>query len=95
VSQAKGIRHDLVTRIAQMGAHRVTLRAARASLIQRAHEQLDAMAPTVAELERAVEAGKGGILSQRRLRTLLKERERLQRVIADDQERRDRERTDT
>ena len=95
MSQAKGVRNDLVTRIAKMGAHRVTLRDARAQLIQRAHEQLDSMAPTIAELERAVEVDKGGILSQRRLRTLLKERERLQRVLADDQERRDRERIDT
>lgn len=88
-------RETLIHHIARTGAHRKSLRDARETLIGRAREQLEAMAPTVAELERAVEAGKGGILAQRRLRTLLTERGRLERVLADHQERRERERDDT
>ncbi len=92
MSKAKEIHEGLVSRVAKMGAHKHTLREAREQLIGRAREQLDSMGPAIATLEHAVDAGKGGIFTQRRLRTMLKERERLQRVIADHQERSDRER---
>ena len=75
-----------------MGAHRVGVRTARQQLVARAQEQLDSIGPTIATLEHAVEAGKGGILCQRRLRTLLTERNRLEQVVAQDRERRDAER---
>lgn len=86
----KKLRGELVKRVARIGAHTQAVRAGRDQLVKRAQEQLDTIGPTITTVEQAVEAGKGGILMQRRLRTLLSERERLQRIVADHQERRDR-----
>ena len=95
MSEGKALRDGLVSRIAKMGAHRQGVQGARDQLIARAKEQLDTMGPAIAAIEHAVDAGQGGILAQRRLRTLIKERDRLQQVIATDQERRDRKREDS
>ena len=71
-----------------MGAHGAAVRDGRKALIGRATQQLDSIGPAIAAIEHAVEAGQGDILAQRRLRTLLSERQRLQAVIDQDRERR-------
>lgn len=76
------LRGNLTKRIVQAGAHRVTVRDARAQLVQHAREQLESMGGTIATLESAVASGKGDILAQRRLRTLLTEHGRLETLIA-------------
>lgn len=86
-----GLRGRLASGVAKMGAHRKALGAAREQLVSRAQEQLDSMRDTIATLEQAVEAGKGDILCQRRLRTLLSERQRLQAVIDGHRARKQRE----
>ena len=78
---------ELVKHIARAGGHLHEVRGAREKLVQRAREQLDTMAPAIATLEAAVEAGQADILGQRRLRTLLSERSRLAKVVEDHDER--------
>lgn len=88
MSEHKKLRGDLIQRVARVGAHTQAVRAGRDELVRRAQEQLDSIGPAIAAIEHGVEAGKGDILAQRRLRTLLSERDRLQTIVADHQERR-------
>lgn len=81
------MKSGLVERLAKMGAHRHALGGAREQLIARAREQLDAIGPVIEEFSKAAEHDVGGVYTQRRLRTLLDERERLQAVIAQQEER--------
>ena len=73
--------HDLVHQIARLGAERQGIQATRATVIARAREQLDSMPAAIQAAEDAVAADTADILGQRRLRTLLQERSRLERVI--------------
>lgn len=81
------LKKGLVERIARMGSHRHALGAAREQLVTRAKQQLDSIGPVIEELSRAAEEDVGGIYTHRRLQTLLDERERLTRVIANQEER--------
>lgn len=73
----------LIKRLAALGGHKAEIAAAREQLAGRAREQRDSMPRTIRTVEDAVEGGGGGgILGHRRLRTLLNERGRLERVIA-------------
>lgn len=72
----------MIKALARAGAHRKNVGDAREALVRRAREQLDSIGPTIATMEAAVENDSGGILSARRLRTLLRERQRLEAVIA-------------
>ena len=71
----------IVHHIAKAGAHRHAIRATREQILDHAEKQRDSMAPTIATLEAAVEAGTGDELSARRLRTLLTERHRLTTLL--------------
>jgi hypothetical protein len=81
-------RDELAMRLAQLQAHRGPVQEARRKLIARTREQLDSMEGTIHTIEQHLEAGgAGGIYGHRRLRTLLKERERLQHILAMDEAR--------
>jgi len=77
-------RETMIGHMARLEAQRRPLGDALRQLLQKADEQLDSMGPTIHLVEQHVQAGLGGgILAQRRLRTLLAERARLIQVIAD------------
>ena len=78
---------QLLHQVARLGAARADIRTARASLIDRARAQLDSMPAAIQAAEAAVQSDSAGILGQRRLRTLLVERTRLEKVIGDYEQR--------
>lgn len=78
----------LVTAHGRLHAHRSSLREHRATLIERAEQQLDSIVETIRVVEQHVQAGEGGgVLAQRRLKALLVERHRLARFVAAHQHR--------
>lgn len=77
------LRGKLVHQVARLGAARQEIQQSRKAIIQRAQEQLDSMADAIHAAEASVQADTAGILGQRRLRTLLTERSRLEHVIGD------------
>jgi len=66
---------------AKVRGHQQALQGAREKLVQRAREQLDSMIPVVEAWEKKVEQGTAGLHGQRRLKTLLQERDRLLRIV--------------
>lgn len=71
----------LVENLARLGAHRKAIQEGRRQLLEHARGQLDTVTDAISAIEHGVDAGQGDILGQRRLRTLLQERERLQAVV--------------
>jgi len=73
----------LVDAMASLQAKRQQIDSTREQAAQRAREQLDSMGPAIHTLEQHLQAGKGGILIHRRLRTMLTERRRLEEIVAE------------
>ena len=84
----KDVRDRLIRSLATLGAHREELRHGRTAVTDRAREQLDSMPAALHVVRSHVENdAAGGILGQRRLRTLNVEHSRLSRVIAEEEAR--------
>jgi len=78
---------ELTKRLAKIHGHSVETRTMREALVARARKQLDSITPVIEQIEEHVEADRaGGILGHRRLKTLLHERKRLERLIARQEE---------
>jgi hypothetical protein len=71
----------LKEQFAKLEAHRRAIAEARRKVGKRAVEQHDSMHGVVDAWAKEVEEGRGGILSHRRLRTLLTERSRLAAIV--------------
>lgn len=82
MNAAQKQREELIQAMAKLEAQRRAHHEARARLVDHAKAQLDSMPRTVHMVGQHVEAGEGGgILAQRRLQTLLTERQRLEKIV--------------
>jgi hypothetical protein len=87
----KDPQHDkLVTAQARLQQHREVVSSQARVLVRNAQAKLDSMAETIHEVEQHVRGGLGGgILAQRRLKTLLSERQELIEFLAEHEHRLD------